>query len=501
MSDSGPPALLLDLYELTMVQAYLRAGQAEREAVFHLFFRRHPFGGGYAIACGLADAVARLAVLHFTSAELAYLAGLRTERGRPVFGEDLLCALRDLRLRLDIDAVPEGTVVFAQEPLLRVRGPIFQAQFVESTLLNAINFATLVATEAARVCHAAGGDPVLEFGLRRAQGPDGALTASRAAYIGGCTATSNALAGLRFGIPVRGTQAHSWVMSFDSERTAFQQFADATPDGTVLLVDTYDSLSGVGHAIEVGKVLRARGQRLAGIRLDSGDLVRLSQDARRMLDEADFTDTAIIGSGNLDEFVIEGLKQQGARIGMWGVGTSLVTARGDSALDGVYKLAAFRAPDGRWRPRIKLSDDSSKTSIPGVQGVRRFREPGTGLLVADLICDAESTPVPPLTMVDPLDPTRRRILRPGLTDEDLLVPVFRAGRCVYAPPTPARARERARRQLAALPAGCRRLRNPDEYPVGLEAGLAELYARSMAQARESRDIEEGGNSHARTPIG
>ena len=483
-SESGPSALLTDLYELTMAQGYLRAGQAEREAAFHLFFRRHPFGGGYAIACGLADAVSRLQTLRFGSDELAYLQGLRSENGWPVFGEDFLCALADLRLRLDVDAVPEGTAVFAREPLLRVRGPILQAQLVESTLLNAIGFATLVATKAARICHAAAGDPVLEFGLRRAQGSDGALSASRAAYIGGCAATSNALAGLRFGIPVRGTHAHSWVMSFDSERNAFQQFADATPDSVVLLVDTYDSLSGVRHAIEVGKVLRARGQRLGGIRLDSGDLVRLSQSARRLLDEADFTDTAIMGSSDLDEYLIESLKQQGARIGVWGVGTSLVTGRGDAALDAVYKLAAIRGPDGRWRPCIKLSDEPAKISIPGVQRVRRFREPGTGLLVADVICDAEATPVSPLTMVDPLDPARRRTLPIGLDEEDLLVPVFRAGQVVYAAPAPVLARGRAGLQLAALPAGCKRLRNPDAYPVGLEAALAELYARTTAQARE-----------------
>jgi len=478
-----PSALLIDLYELTMAQAYFRAGRAEQEATFHLSFRSCPFGGGYAVACGLADAVARLESLRFAPEELAYLAGLRGDEGQPLFAEDFLRVLADLRLRLDVDAVPEGSLVFAPEPLVRVRGPILQAQLVESTLLNAISFATLVASKAARVCHAAGGDPVLEFGLRRAQGSDGALTASRACFVGGCAATSNSLAGLRFGFPVRGTHAHSLVMSFDSEREAFHRFADSTANSVVLLVDTYHSLAGVRHAIEVGSALRRRGRRLGGIRLDSGDLVSLSRSARRLLDQAGFTETVIVGSGDLDEYLIESLKQRGAAIGVWGVGTRMVTADGQPALDSAYKLAAVRGRDGRWHPRIKLSEEPAKTSIPAAQQVRRFRDPATHELVADLIYDADAAPAAPLTMTDPLDPSRRRSLAAGLDQEELLRPVFRAGQRVYQPPTAALARERLRLELAALAPGCKRLRDPEQYPVGLEVTLAELRARLVAEAK------------------
>jgi nicotinate phosphoribosyltransferase len=486
MSDRPSLALLTDLYQLTMAQGYFLSGRADDEAVFHLFFRKPPFGGGYTVACGLADVVDYLDGLRFGEDDLAFLRGLHGDDGKPLFADRFLARLEAMALRVDVDAVPEGTVVFPQQPLVRVRGPILEAQLLETTLLNLINFQTLIATKAARVCWAAGGDPVLEFGLRRAHGVDGALAASRAAFVGGCAATSNVLAGKRFGIPVRGTHAHSWVMSFESEPVAFAAWAEVMPNNTVFLVDTYDSLTGVRHAIEAGKALRQRGFRLAGVRLDSGDLAWLSVEARKLLDAAGFTDTVIVASNDLDEHLIESLKHQGAAIAVWGVGTRLVTAYDQPALGGVYKLAAVRPAGGTgpWRHRIKLSEQTAKVSTPGVQQVRRFRDPATGLFVADVIYDEEQGAPTPVTFVDPLDPTRRRTLPATLEAEDLLVPVFRAGKRAYDPPPAARARARTLAQLGGLSPSSKRLLNPHEYPVGLEAHLAELRTRLVLEARE-----------------
>jgi nicotinate phosphoribosyltransferase len=488
----GSRALLTDLYELTMAEGFLAAGRADDEAVFHLFFRTVPFGGGYAIACGLADAVAYLDGLRFEADDLAYLAGLRGADERPLFSDGFLRKLEDLRLRLDVDAVPEGTPVFGQEPLIRVQGPLLEAQIVETALLNAVNFPTLIATKAARVCQAAGGDPVLEFGLRRAHGPDGALTASRAAHVGGCAATSNVLAGLRFGIPVRGTHAHSWVMAFDSEPEAFRAYAEAMPHNTVFLVDTYDSLDGVRHAIEAGKALRRRGFRLGGVRLDSGDLAWLSIEARKLLDEAGFPDAVIVASNDLDEHIIESLKRQGARVAVWGVGTRLVTAYDQPALGGVYKLSAIRRVGARaWSGRIKRSEQIGKVSVPGILQVRRFSDPASGQMVADVIIDEGAPPAGAVTLVDPGDHTRRRTLAADLAASDLLVPVFRGGRRVYEPPSPADARAQTLAQLARLAPWSRRLQNPHEYPVGLEAGLAERRQRLVAEARAAKGARAG----------
>jgi nicotinate phosphoribosyltransferase len=306
--------LFTDLYELTMAAGYWKAGLAEREAVFQLFFRQHPFGGGYTIAGGLADAIKHLQRLRFGDPEREYLASLKGGGDRPLFEGGFLDHLGQLRFTGDVAAVPEGTVVFPQEPLVRVQGPLLQAQIVETMLLQTINFQSLLATKAARICQAADGDPVIEFGLRRAQGGDGALAAARAAYIGGCAGTSNVLAARRLGIPVKGTHAHSFVMAFPSELEAFDAYVHAMPDNSILLVDTYDTLEGVCHAVTTGRRLRARGHELAGIRLDSGELGRLSIEARRMLDEAGFPEAVIVASNDLDEHQIARLKAQGARI-------------------------------------------------------------------------------------------------------------------------------------------------------------------------------------------
>jgi nicotinate phosphoribosyltransferase len=485
-----PLALLIDLYELTMAYGYWQAGTAAHEAVFHLHFRKAPFGSGFTLACGLAPAIEFIAGFRFAEDDLDYLAGLRGEDGRPLFAAEFLDVLRRLELACDVDAIPEGTVVFPNEPLVRVRGPILQAQLLETGLLNLINFQTLIATKAARVCLAAQGDAVVDFGLRRAQGIDGGLAASRAAYAGGCASTSNVLAGKLFGIPVKGTHAHSWVLSFDSELAAFDAWAAAMPNNCVFLVDTYDSLEGVRHAVEVGRRLREGGHEMVGVRLDSGDLAYLSIEARKILDAGGFPEARIMASSELDEHLIESLKLQGAKITVWGVGTRLVTGHDDPALGGVYKLTAVRdAPEAGkspppWRYKVKLSEQAVKITTPGIQQVRRFR--ADGLFLADMIYDEELGAPPAPTIVDPADLTRRKEIAEGTPWEDLLVPVFRAGRRVYEPPPLAEVRRRSLEQLGGLHPGIKRLANPHQYPVGLEPKLFDLRIGLILEARQRR---------------
>lgn len=472
--------LLTDLYQLSMAAAAWKSGVDEREAAFHLVFRRAPFKSGFTVAAGLATALEFLRQFAFREDDIQYLRSLRTEQGEPLFEAGFLACLRELELRLDIDAVPEGTVVFPQEPLLRVTGPVVPCMLLETPLLALLNFETLIATKAARVCLAAQGEPVLEFGLRRAQGIDGAVSASRAAYLGGAAATSNVLAGKVLDIPVRGTHAHSWVMLFDSEMAAFEAYLRAMPHNVVLLVDTYDSLQGVRHAIAAGRLLREMGRDLTGIRLDSGDLAWLSIEARKMLDAAGFHKTGILASNELDEHVIESLKIQGAKITAWGVGTRLVTGGDESALGGVYKLTAVRAPGARWTPRIKLSEQSAKVSVPGVLQVRRFIQ--DGLLAGDQIFDVEDPPS--RTLVDMLDSTRRKTLPEGAATQDLLVPVLRGGQFVYAPPSIHQSRAHTQAQLSLLHPGLKRFVNPHLYPVGLAPPLHERRTQMILQARQ-----------------
>jgi len=477
-------ALANDLYQLTMAQAYFSAGKRETEAAFHLFFRKNPFEGGFAVACGLARALDYVASFAFAPEDLEYLATLRGNDGRPLFEPRFLDHLGALRLCCDVDAVPEGTVVFPYEPLLRVRGPILQAQLVETALLNLVGFETLIATKAARVVLAARGDAVIDFGLRRAQGLDGGLSASRAASVGGCVATSNLLAGRLLGLPVRGTHAHSWVMAFDSELEAFEAYARVLPNNCNFLVDTYDTIDGVRRAVQVGLQLRARGHELIGIRLDSGDLAYLSIEARRLLDEAGLGGARIVASNDLDEHTIASLKEQGARIDTWGVGTRLVTGGDQPALGSVYKLGAVREPGGPWQHRVKLSEQAAKTSNPGVQQVRRFSGPAG--FVADVIYDeSEGLPAEPV-VVDPLDPTRRKRVAAGTPGEDLLLPVLRGGRPCYEPPPVEAARARLGEQLARLHPGIKRFVHPHQYPVGLSLELHELKTRLILEARGMR---------------
>lgn len=474
-------ALLTDLYQLTMACAYWKSGKADQQAVFHLLFRKHPFQGGFTIACGLEDAIRYLLDFKFTSSDLDFLAAQKGNDGKRLFAPAFLKYLGRLKPALDIDAIPEGTVVFPQEPLVRVRGPILQAQLIETALLNLVNFQSLIATKAARVCLAAQGDPVVEFGLRRAQGVDGALTASRAAYLGGCAATSNVLAGKRFDIPVRGTHAHSWVMSFPDEPAAFDAYAAALPNNCIFLVDTYDTLRGVRHAIATGRRLRRLGHKLAGLRLDSGDLAYLSLQARQMLDAAGFTRARIVASNDLNEHLIASLKRQGAAIDVWGVGTMLVTAYDQPALGGVYKLSAIRQPAGDWRPVIKLSEQGAKVTNPGSPQVRRFRD--GRYLIGDAIYD-EMHPLPAdITIVDPADVTRRKRFPKKTKYEDLLVPIFRRGKLVYDPPSLNAIRARVQRQLSMLHPGIKRFENPHEYPAGLELSLHELKTRLILRAK------------------
>ena len=473
--------LLTDLYALTMACAAFRLGRHEHEAVFNLVYRRNPFDGGYCIACGLHDVIEFLESFHVADEDVAYLRTLTGADDAPLFDEAFLAWLRDLRFTGSLDAVPEGTVVFPNEPLLRIQGSIVQCQIIEAALLNLINFQTLIATKAARVCEAAKGEPVLEFGLRRAQGVDGAISASRSAYVGGCAATSNTLAGKLLGIPVRGTHAHSWVMCFDDELEAFDAYARAMPNNCVLLVDTYDTLVGVDHAIEIGRRMRERGASLSGIRLDSGDLAYLSIEARKRLDAADLTDVAIVASNDLDELIIRSLKAQDAEVRVWGVGTSLATGRGDPALGGVCKLSAIREPGGPWRDTVKVSDQTAKISTPGIPQIRRFTGPD-GLCVGDLVYD-ERFGVNEDVLVDPLDPTRRRTIEAGSSNCDLLQPIIRDGAVVYARPDLEAVRARTQAELARFHPGIRRFVNPHTYPVGLEPRLHELRMRLIVEAR------------------
>lgn len=479
--DQSSLALLTDLYQLTMAYGYWKNGLHENEAVFNLIFRTAPFQGRYVICAGLATVVDFLnQAWHFTEDDVAYLATLKDSEQQPLFETSFLRYLRKMKFNCDVDAIAEGTVVFPQEPLLRIKGPLVQCQLLETVLLNIINFQSLVATKAARICAAAGAEPVLEFGLRRAQGIDGGLAASRAAYLGGCTATSNVLAGKLYDISVRGTHAHSWVMSFPSELIAFQAYAAAYPGNCVFLVDTYNTLEGVKQAIAVGEKLRADNHRLLGIRLDSGNLATLSIEARKLLDAAGFTECIIVGSNELDEQRISELKNQGAKINAWGVGTRLVTAYDQPALDGVYKLSAIRDATGVWQDKIKLSEQSVKVSTPGLLQVRRFYQADS--LVADVIYDERRGVPVQCVLVDFNDSTQEYKIPAGLEHTEMLQPIFRAGKCVSVLPSLHESRASAQQELQRLPENIRCLANPQAYRVGLEQGLAKVRQQLISKS-------------------
>jgi nicotinate phosphoribosyltransferase len=475
-------SLLTDLYQLTMAYGYWKEGIAERESVFHLYFRKAPFKGGYTIAAGLENAVEYLQQLRFTEEDLAYLGSLRGGNQEPLFEQGFLDYLRDLRFTCDVDAIPEGSVVFPSEPLIRVRGPLLQAQLVETTLLTIVNFQTLVATKAARIKEAAKDDQVIEFGMRRAQGIDGALSATRAAYVGGIDATSNVLAGKLYGIPVKGTHAHSWVQAFENEQAAFEAYGQAFPHDSVFLVDTYNTLDGVRHAIDVAKKLAHTGFRLNGIRLDSGDLTYLSIEARKLLDEAGMTYTNIVASNDLNESIVNSLKQEGAKINVWGIGTQLVTAYDQPALGGVYKLAALQQENGDWAYNLKLSEQLEKTSNPGIQQVRRYYDENG--FVADMIFN-EAEPLPEkILIVNPLDITQRKAIPAGTAYTDLLQPVLAKGELVQELPDLKTIRQRREREIGKLHESTKRILNPHSYPAGLEAGFQQAKTELVLAIRE-----------------
>lgn len=479
-------ALLTDLYQLTMAQGYWANGKLDEEGCFTMFFREAPFKGGFAVACGMAQLAEIIDGFRFSPDDISYLGGLQAPGGGSLFDPEFLSYLESLRLTVQVDAVREGTVVFPCEPIVRVMGPILQCQLLETALLNCVNFQTLIASKAARVCLAAQ-TPVAEFGLRRAQGAGGSLWASRAAVVGGCASTSNVLAGKMFDLPVSGTHAHSWVMAFHDELEAFRAYARTFPKNCVLLVDTYDVKQGIENAITVGLEMRERGERLAGIRIDSGDLAWLARYARTRLDEAGLTDCGIVLSNDLDEYTIESIREQGAVVSSWGVGTKLATAYDQPSLGGVYKLSAARASGAdAWEDRIKLTEQSSKLTFPGVLDVRRYVQPD-GRLAGDMVFDVNAPVNEEGIIVDPADILRQKSLG-SLAYETLLQPLARDGVSVLGEEdrSARAAQARMRDGLAQLDESQKRLLNPHTYPVGLERGLWHRRADLAASLRGRR---------------
>lgn len=465
--------LLTDLYQLTMMQGYYNNDTNNHEVVFDLFYRNNPSKNGYAICAGLSQTIEYIQNLSFNDADIAYLESLN------IFQKDFLEYLRSFKFTGDIYAIPEGTVVFPMEILMRVKAPIFEAQFVETALLNMINHQSLIATKAARVVKAAEGDPVLEFGLRRAQGPDAGIYGARAAIIGGCAGTSNVLTGQMFDVPVSGTHAHSWVMSFDEEIEAFRAYAKLFPDKCILLVDTYDTLeSGVPNAIKVFDEMKAAGIHMDsyGIRLDSGDLAYLSKKARQMLDAAGHKEAVISASCDLDEMLIADLKRQGAQITLWGVGTNLITSSDCPSFGGIYKLAAEIDKEGNEIPKIKISDNPEKVTNPGVKKLVRVYDKRTGKMTADIIALEHEAFDETKELVLYTEKARWKKIKlkaNSYTLRELLVPIFKAGQLVYEVPKTMDIKAYSRKELDTLWEEYKRLVNPQIMQVVLSD---ELYA-------------------------
>ena len=459
--------LLTDLYELTMVGGYFVTGKKDQWANFDYFFRNVPDDGGFCIAAGLEQIIEYIENIGFTEDDISYLKTLG------IFPDDVLEYLRKLRFTGNLYAVSEGTPIFPHEPIIRVSAPLPEAQFIESALLNIMNFQTLIATKAARICIAAEGNPIVDFGLRRAHGPDAAIGAARASFIGGATGTSNTLAGKILGIPVKGTIAHSWIESFPSELEAFRAYAKVYPKGCLLLVDTYNTIrSGVPNAIKVGRELRDSGEgQLIGIRLDSGDLAYLSKNSRRMLDQNGFKETKIIASSDLDEWLIESLKKQGAEIDTWGVGTRLVTSYSCPALGGVYKLTAI-AENGKMVPKIKRSDNPEKITNPGVKKLVRFYDE-SDMMRGDVLFLEDESPNPdkPTRAYHPMFPHIYKAYPPEFEREELFVPVFVNGKRVYDGPPLSEIQENTKRNIDRLASEFKRFQNPHVYHVSLSEKL------------------------------
>ena len=472
--------LLTDLYELTMMQGYFK-NNCNETVVFDMFYRNNPCGNGYAICAGLDQLIDYIKRLKFSDEDIAYLDSLH------LFEDDFLEYLRGFHFSGDIYAIPEGTVIFPREPLVKVVAPIMEAQLVETALLTIINHQSLIATKTARVVYAADGGGVMEFGLRRAQGPDAGVYGARAAMIAGCIGTSNVLAGQLFDVPVKGTHAHSWIMSFPDEYTAFKKYSELYPDACCLLVDTYDTLkSGVPNAIRVFTEMREAGIELKnyGIRLDSGDLAYLTKRARQMLDEAGFSDAFISASSDLDEYLITSLKSQGCCIDSWGVGTNMITSKDCPAFGGVYKLAAIQDERGNFIPKIKLSENIEKITNPGNKTVFRIYEKADHKIKADLICLADEVfdESSDLTIFDPLETWKRTKLKAGTYElRELLVPVFRKGECVYTSPSVMELRDICSKELDTLWEEHRRLINPSQMYVDLSDKLYDIKKNLLHQ--------------------
>ncbi len=462
--------LLTDFYELTMMQGYYEQGQNET-VVFDVFYRQNPCNGGYAVCAGLAQVIEYVKGLNFTYEDVDYL------RSLGIFSEDFLNYLGGFHFTGDIYAIPEGTIIFPKEPLLKIIAPIMEAQLVETAILNIINHQSLIATKTSRVVFAADGDGVMEFGLRRAQGPDAGLYGARAAMIGGCVGTSNVLAGQLFDVPVLGTHAHSWIMSFKDEYTAFKTYAELYPDNCTLLVDTYDTLkSGVPNAIRVFQEMRDSGKKLTkyGIRLDSGDLAYLSKEARKMLDAAGFETAVIAASNDLDEYLLHDLKVQGAAITSWGVGTNLITSKDCPSFGGVYKLAAIRNEDGEFVPKIKLSENTEKITNPGNKTIYRIYDKTTGKIRADLICFAHETfdTSKDLVIFDPIETWKKtRLIGGSYMMREILLPIFKNGECVYQSPSVTKIAEYCKQEKKTLWEETKRLFYPHNVYVDLSDEL------------------------------
>ena len=472
--------LLTDLYELTMMQGYFREKDANETVIFDAFYRTNPDGNAFSICAGLEQVIDYVKNLHFDDADIEYL------RGLGIFDEDFLEYLHNFKFSGNIYAIPEGTVVFPREPLVKVIAPIMEAQLVETAILNIINHQSLIATKTSRIVFAARGDGIMEFGLRRAQGADAGTYGARAAMIAGCIGTSNVLAGKLFDVPVKGTHAHSWIMSFPDELTAFRAYAKLYPSACILLADTYDTLgSGVPNAIRVFQEMRDAGIPLTfyGIRLDSGDLAYISKKARKMLDDAGFPDAVISASNDLDEYLIDSLKIQGAAITSWGVGTNLITSKDCPSFGGVYKLAAIKDRyTGKFIPKIKLSENTEKVTNPGNKTIQRIYDKETGKIIADLIClvDEEFDEKNSLLLFDPIETWKKTHLAPGTyTMRELLVPIFKNGKCVYESPKVMDIREYCKKEQETLWDESRRLVNPHEIHVDLSNELWHMKAQLL----------------------
>ena len=480
--------LLTDFYELTMMQGYFK-NPTNQTVIFDMFYRTNPCGGSFAITAGLEQMIEYIENLHFSEEDIEYLRGLH------IFQEDFLDYLSTFRFTGDIYAIPEGTVVFPREPIVKVIAPIMEAQLVETAILNIINHQSLIATKAARVCYAARGDGVMEFGLRRAQGPDAGIYGARAAVIAGCVGTSNVLAGQMFDMPVLGTHAHSWIMSFPDEYTAFKTYAKMYPNSCTLLVDTYDVLkSGVPNAIRVFEEMREEGVKLTkyGIRIDSGDLAYLSKEAYKMLAAAGFDDAIISASSDLDEYLIDSLKTQDAKINSWGVGTNLITSKDNPAFGGVYKLAAVKdAGSSTFTPKIKLSENTEKVTNPGDKTIYRIYSKTTGKIKADLICLANEHFDPDETMIifDPVDTWKKTKVLGGTYElRELLIPVIRQGKRVYTSPEVMELREYCQKEQNTLWDESRRLVNPQKVYVDLSQQLYDL-KKNLLEEMSSKTLD------------